>query len=172
MILSEVLFSFGGRINRAKFWLGFLVYWLLERVLYAASIPQAGALKWPDQISVSTVIPSFVAFLDDVIPFLAWVIVPTWCLLAIVTKRLHDRRKSGLWMLVFFLGTQDTVKQLDRLYHDWPTWIATDLSIAKIAILLWALIELGFLRGTTGANQYGESPLVPSESITTPALQV
>lgn len=54
-----------------------------------------------------------------------------WIELALTVKRWHDRDKSGLWYL-----------------------------IALIPIIgpFWALIELGFLDGTQGPNQYGPSP--------------
>ena len=33
------------------------------------------------------------------------------------------------------------------------------LSLAGLAISIWALVELGFLRGTQGDNAYGPDPL-------------
>ena len=33
-------------------------------------------------------------------------------------------------------------------------------SLASLAVSLWALVELGFLRGTAGPNRYGPDPLV------------
>jgi uncharacterized membrane protein YhaH (DUF805 family) len=33
------------------------------------------------------------------------------------------------------------------------------LGIAILVVLIWFLIELGFLRGTQGQNQYGPDPL-------------
>lgn len=47
-------------------------------------------------------------------------------------KRCHDRGKSGWWLLV---------------------------GLVPILGLLWSLIELGCLRGTWGANEYGGDPL-------------
>ena len=32
--------------------------------------------------------------------------------------------------------------------------------LASLAVSIWAIVELGFLRGTTGPNQYGPDPLV------------
>jgi len=55
-----------------------------------------------------------------------------WASLAVTIKRLHDRNKSFWWILLF-----------------------------QVPIIgsIWALIELGFLRGTVGSNKYGEDPL-------------
>lgn len=52
--------------------------------------------------------------------------------LAVVVKRWHDRNKSGWWVLI---------------------------TLIPIVGAIWALIEVGFLPGTTGPNQYGEDPL-------------
>ena len=52
--------------------------------------------------------------------------------LALYTKRWHDRGKSGWWTLIILI---------------------------PIIGGIWALIELGILRGTVGPNQYGPDPL-------------
>jgi uncharacterized membrane protein YhaH (DUF805 family) len=31
--------------------------------------------------------------------------------------------------------------------------------VASLALSIWALVELGFLRGTSGQNRYGSDPL-------------
>ena len=36
---------------------------------------------------------------------------------------------------------------------------AVVLGLASLAISIWGLVELGFLRGTVGPNQYGPDPL-------------
>jgi uncharacterized membrane protein YhaH (DUF805 family) len=58
------------------------------------------------------------------------VFLPVWFVvsLATVAKRCHDRDKSGWWTL---------------------------LALVPVIGWLWALIELGFLRGTGGDNTYG-----------------
>jgi len=35
------------------------------------------------------------------------------------------------------------------------------LGLASFVISIWALVEIGFLRGTVGPNQYGPDPLQP-----------
>ena len=40
--------------------------------------------------------------------------------------------------------------------------IASILGLAAFAIGVWAFVELGCLRGTIGANQYGPDPLAPT----------
>jgi uncharacterized membrane protein YhaH (DUF805 family) len=38
--------------------------------------------------------------------------------------------------------------------------VASLLYLGGFGILIWAVIELGCLRGTPGANRYGPDPLV------------
>lgn len=54
-----------------------------------------------------------------------------WPQLAIQAKRWHDRDKSAWWLLI---------------------------SLIPFVGAIWALIELGFLEGTHGPNQYGPDP--------------
>lgn len=58
-----------------------------------------------------------------------------WPFLAVSVKRWHDRDKSGWWVLI---------------------------GLIPVIGWLWLLIELGFLLGTEGPNQYGPDPLVGS----------
>lgn len=54
-----------------------------------------------------------------------------WIGLALQIKRWHDRGKSGWWCLI---------------------------GLIPIVGAIWAFIEVGCLRGTLGANEYGEDP--------------
>jgi uncharacterized membrane protein YhaH (DUF805 family) len=72
-------------------------------------------------------------------PAVALIVLPLnaayiWIALALGVKRCHDRNKSGWWLAIFMV-----------------------VSITGIGAL-WPLIELGFLDGTQGPNQYGPSP--------------
>ena len=53
-------------------------------------------------------------------------------IIALYAKRWHDRGKSGWWTLI---------------------------GLIPIIGGLWILIELGFLKGTYGSNQYGPDPV-------------
>jgi uncharacterized membrane protein YhaH (DUF805 family) len=66
------------------------------------------------------------------IPLLIISLIFLYPSLALYTKRWHDRGKSGWWTLIILI---------------------------PIIGGIWALIELGILRGTVGPNQYGPDPL-------------
>ena len=59
-------------------------------------------------------------------------ILVTWISIAVGIKRFHDRNKTGVWILIIFVPLIGS---------------------------LWYLIECGFLKGTTGPNNYGPDPL-------------
>ena len=66
------------------------------------------------------------------IVILAFVVIATWISVSVAVKRYHDRNKSGWWVLIVFV---------------------------PVIGGLWYLIECGFLRGTSGPNNYGPDPL-------------
>jgi uncharacterized membrane protein YhaH (DUF805 family) len=142
MNIVELLFTYEGRINRAKFWLAVLAY-----------------------IVVSIVIVMLVF-----IPVLGWLVAVLGYIAMLVSgvmvgiKRLHDRDKSGWWMLLFMgvpmvlgLGSAGSGIYLgfDGGHHGGGML----LSLVSFAISVWAFVELGCLRGTVGANTYGPDPL-------------
>ncbi len=76
--LGHILFSFEGRINRGKFWLGWLLVWVLQFVVFFLVLSSPGA--------------GSVVFL--------LILLLLWPTLAIQVKRWHDRDKSGAWILI------------------------------------------------------------------------
>lgn len=75
--------------------------------------------------------------------------------LAVGVKRLHDRDKSGWWILLFYV----TPLLLDGIAEWIEGWPVALLRLANLAISVWALIELGIRRGTLGPNRFGDDPL-------------
>ncbi|HEV2264488.1 MAG TPA: DUF805 domain-containing protein [Stellaceae bacterium] len=106
------------------------------------------------------VVPYFIgaviaAFLDDVLGttnpaggggviMIIYFLAAIWPNLAVSIKRCHDRDRSGWFLLI---------------------------GLIPIVGGIWLLVELGFLRGTTGSNRFGPDPLdgvaVAAASITT-----
>lgn len=148
MSMSELLFSFSGRLNRKPWWLVGLatavVMILVMLVVFIAagvaaegkSLDSFSSLGWPLAILIVLFIPAI------------------WVGLAIGAKRLHDRNKSAWWLVVFYVipGVIDGI-------GSFAGSASIVFSIASFAISIWGLVELGFLRGTVGPNQYGPDPL-------------
>ncbi|MDJ0792227.1 MAG: DUF805 domain-containing protein [Acidimicrobiia bacterium] len=75
-----LLFRFDGRINRAKWWIGLLVVYVVVALVYALAFAfDSGVIYW---IAVT-------------MGFLV-----LWPYLALQIKRWHDRDKSGWWVLI------------------------------------------------------------------------
>jgi uncharacterized membrane protein YhaH (DUF805 family) len=145
-----LLFRFNGRINRGKYWLAVLIYIAVWTTFIAVSLIWLGGLNIENLLSFAG------AALLIWLVGLVLLILETWSSLAVGVKRLHDRNKSGWWILLFWLGP--------GILGGWQT--ATPdlgggliLSLAAAAIAIWAFVELGCLRGTPGPNQYGPDPL-------------
>ena len=140
----KLFFSIEGRLNRKPYWLAALA--LIAVVL---AIGLGGAL-------VAAAMSGEAARWSVLVAVAIAVLVTLWPGLAISVKRLHDRGKSAWWLLVFYLlpGILDGIQRL-LPGED----IGAVFSLAAAAISIWALLELGFLKGTQGANRYGPDPL-------------
>ena len=64
--------------------------------------------------------------------FLVFMVPLIWVSLALGVKRWHDRDKSGWWILI---------------------------NLVPFIGGLWALVENGFLKGTSGQNRFGADPV-------------
>jgi uncharacterized membrane protein YhaH (DUF805 family) len=147
---ATLLFSFRGRINRGRYWLAVLIYTAVWTTFVAASLVWLGGLDIENLFSLAGA-----GLMIWLVGFLLFIVL-TWSGLAVGIKRLHDRDKSGWWILLFWLGP--------TILGGWPT--ATPnvaggflFSLAAAAIAIWGFVELGCLRGTPAPNQYGPDPL-------------
>ncbi len=115
MTILQALFSFEGRLSRRDYWLkGFLVllpFSIINNILFCYAEN--------DATSVLVMVTS---------------IFSLWPGLALSIKRLHDRNKSGTYLL----------------------WIL--LPVINIIFSFWILFQIWFLRGTVGSNNYGDDP--------------
>jgi uncharacterized membrane protein YhaH (DUF805 family) len=64
--------------------------------------------------------------------FLVLMVPTVWISLALGVKRWHDRDKSGWWILI---------------------------NLVPFIGYIWALVENGFLKGTSGQNRFGADPV-------------
>jgi len=155
--LTTLLFTYTGRINRAKYWLALAIYLAITVLLIAIGLIMFGSSllaigdEETDDIVVGLLSRGIGFTLIVLVVYIPMVISG----FMIGIKRLHDRDKSGWWLLVFYVlpGVLNMIGE---------SLAAGGLifSLASLAVSLWALVELGFLRGTAGPNRYGPDPLV------------
>ena len=132
MSIVQMLFSFEGRMRRRDFWLCLICLGLLQGVLYSLMAAMFAPL-WLTAYSHDTTVTVWGGWWAMMFapPMLLLHFLLLWPRVAIGVKRCHDRDKSGLWLLLWFIP-----------FLGW----------------LWLLIDLGFLDGTPGPNKYGPSP--------------
>jgi uncharacterized membrane protein YhaH (DUF805 family) len=142
MSLATYLFSFRGRVNRVGFW-----RWNILGIVWSAAVMLATTL------TITAGGPGGLVFLL-ILP----AVVPS---LAVPVKRLHDRGKSSRWLLAFvvapwvLLGV--TYGLMENAEGSAPLAASVTLLMALV-LTAWGWIEMGFRRGTPGANRYGARP--------------
>ena len=164
MGFGQILFGFSGRINRAKYWLAVLFWtavWIVALILFVLFIARDfAAIPDPDDMSGPEALRLLLSSGISAILLVIVVIVPMVVSgFAVGIKRLHDRNKSGWWTLLFFVAPS----VLQGASSSFDGAVSLILSLAGMVVAIWALVELGFLRGTRGPNQYGPDPLPPGD---------
>jgi uncharacterized membrane protein YhaH (DUF805 family) len=160
MSWGNYLFGFSGRINRAKWWLALLILIIVQMVIIGLTM-----------VAQSEGINNILN--------LIYLLFSIWVSLAVGAKRLHDLNRTAAWLALFvggpivllfaglglagvsiggtlMSGGEIDIAQMARLGG-----YAMIISVVWIALAIWALVWLGFLRGTVGPNQYGPDPLQP-----------
>lgn len=164
------IFGFQGRINRAKCWLAGLIIlcWmaflimLMEAVTYFVSgTTVAFGFNLNDIFRV--VDPAWFRALSstDLVSLLFQMVgtpLFLWVYMATSIKRLHDRDKSGWWMVPFFVAPGLYGQFADRLGD---TIVATLIGAAAVVFSIWGIVEMYFRKGTNGPNRFGSDPLAP-----------
>lgn len=153
---TTLLFSFEGRINRGKYWFAILIYMLMWFAFAAAVITWLGGLDTDNLFSIAG--GGLLIWLGAIV----LAIVGTWSGFATGIKRLHDRDKSGWWIVLFWFGPS-MLGGSNSAMRD-AQGSSFILPLAGFVIVVWGFIELGCLRGTPGPNQYGPDPLATPPS--------
>ena len=94
--MKTLLFSFEGRVNRAKFWLVNIGLLVVEVIVFGAA---GGSAMITDDPTTMTM-PSFGIL--GIVGLLVFIVL-FWAGLAVAVKRWHDRNKSGWWILIAFV---------------------------------------------------------------------
>ncbi|AXK81139.1 DUF805 domain-containing protein [Pseudolabrys taiwanensis] len=131
--LASLLFTFDGRINRAKYWIAFAIY--CGVMLIAVGLIFA--------------LPGMIGIIMIGIIYIAAIVSG----IAVGIKRLHDCDKSGWWLLLFYVAPG--ILSTAATNMDAPMIV----NLASLAVSIWGIVQLGFLRGTIGANRFGPDPI-------------
>lgn len=150
MTFLGLCFGFRGRIDRTHFWLG-----------------AAGLVAVNTLFAVPAFVLHALAAGDEGLYLLATVAMAVveaaliWPSLAIPWKRLHDRGRSGWWLLALPLALIATHLAAALASGSAPAAGARSQilwALPAIGLWLWLLIECGVLPGTQGLNRYGPPP--------------
>jgi uncharacterized membrane protein YhaH (DUF805 family) len=163
----QLLFSLKGRVQRLYWWIGSLV------VLFATGTLSQGIEFWARQTGSGAIDPETGVF-EPAGPFEAGMfiiaLVNIWINLALTVKRLHDRNRTGWWVaapylaiLVAILLGVATMMQPEGQREPFNGFAVTAV-LATTCLLIWMLVEIGFLRGTQGPNRFGPDPLATPQS--------
>jgi uncharacterized membrane protein YhaH (DUF805 family) len=173
MDIATALTGFRGRLSRKPYWIASLV---LLVVVVAAIV----AITF---VAVETMDPDVARW-----PALLLQLAIIYPASAVMVKRFQDRNRSG-WMVLLLvvpallltigdvaglLGEPIPLSAYDGVDFDagfftlWTEALKIEfqyrpvdviLNFWLIAVTIWFVIELGFLRGTPGPNPYGADPL-------------
>jgi len=157
MDFSDRLFDFNGRLRRRDWWLLSIGLGLFNYTIMQVVAPMVLGDDGRAQITPGSFIPTYPVPL--LVLLLAMTAILLWPNLALAAKRAHDRDKSAtLAMLLTVFCTLANCGSLIGMT------VTHDLSLVMLSGLvnltagLYLLVTLGFLDGTPGANQYGDSP--------------
>ena len=153
--------GFDGRINRQKWWIGvivlaiagFIVSWILNAILGVNATNIIGADGTVDAAAVAAIgqKAGWSGLISSVIfayPYLA-----------LSVKRRHDRNNNGydamglmavsiLYNLLAALGIAAMTNTIGMV-----------IGLILLVLAIYLLVQLGFLKGTAGPNNYGADPL-------------
>ncbi len=138
--ISSFFYGFDGRIGRRHYWIGIIS---VIAVLALAYFPYAVLWEaYGRSLAVYLYVYSVWAFLG---------LVPV---MALSVKRLHDRNKSGWWILPFYFFPHWLGKLNENLPEGTALWWMT--LGGGVALFLWGLVEMGFLPSTEQTNACGD----------------
>src|SRR5262245_45319410 len=146
MRLLRLLFDFHGRACRASLWVV--------------------VLFWFAALTIAVVAGTVMDSLDAGLRAGLWVsALGVVSAVAVGIRRLRDRNKSPLWLVLFY-GAPIALLYLSVLLTEGTDpaaqpMIVSVLGYLWLALLLWGLVELGAIRGTVGPNPHGPDPVAP-----------
>jgi uncharacterized membrane protein YhaH (DUF805 family) len=165
-----------GRLGRARWWLGTFViaiasvaiWWVILRLLKVPPGYQLDPSIDPGERARYTRL--------FVYAYAATTAIIAYPAVALMKKRLNDRDRPS-WLLAVFwapaianialtlfeTGTQAGTGAADGPLDSPLSALLFAVETAVSLIVIWSIVELGFLKGTPGPNRYGPDPLTTSE---------
>jgi uncharacterized membrane protein YhaH (DUF805 family) len=124
---GTLFFSASGRLSRTPFLIAAAILFGIA-VVYEAAAGDKVTLHW----------------------LTGWFVYPAlfYCGACVLSKRLHDRGRSG-WIAAVILTA---------LVATWPVPIGF-FDFLFMLVVIWAVVELGVMGGEQGANRFGPNPL-------------
>jgi uncharacterized membrane protein YhaH (DUF805 family) len=169
MAIKWFLSRFDNRINCARYWravliiLGsmFLALVLLAKLCSLYGIPAgilaidlgilSASFQRDDTETATALFPQLVT--------LVMTLVFGWFYAIASIRRLHDRNKSGWWMILFIVAPGLYAQFGGELHGG----IRVVVKLAALIAVIWGFVEMACLRGTNGPNRFGPDPLAPIE---------
>jgi uncharacterized membrane protein YhaH (DUF805 family) len=135
----KLFFSFSGRANRAEYWLGLAIVFLITIVPVAVVVMllRFKSEGIPDRFLIANILGFPISLI----------------VLAIQVKRLHDLDLSGWWALGFFVA--DRLTAFLFFLSTQPHWFTQIEGFLSVVFLSW----LGSGEGTPGDNRFGPYPI-------------
>jgi uncharacterized membrane protein YhaH (DUF805 family) len=177
------LFRFDGRINRALLWQALLIVAVLAALLGIIGqlihlVNAEGSLKLSIKLDFDFGLDDLFELLDprtyrspaafdrtDLILKSSGLSAFSWIFLATAIKRLHDRARSGWWIVPFFV-IPGLFSQFSDLLPD-SNWMLP-FGLTASSLWLWGFVELFCIPGSTGDNRFGPDPLAKIEDGSAP----
>jgi uncharacterized membrane protein YhaH (DUF805 family) len=167
MSLTDLLFSFKGRINRKPWWLATIAVGLAASIITAIIevIARSSGQTAIDPVTNQVEPTGIFGMLVGVVG-----LVNMWVAFALSAKRLHDRDRTGWWLiwqlLILVLAVILVVVAVVVPQEQGALWyaLAGAACIAAFVISVWLFVQIGFLRGTQGPNRFGLDPLGPGRA--------
>jgi uncharacterized membrane protein YhaH (DUF805 family) len=150
-------FGFEGRINRARYWCVTLLNALIV-LAYMLIVPLSIGDTFRNS-DVNWALPLTLALLAGT--FGPVFIISIWNFAAVTIKRLHDRDRSGWWMLVFYVAPNVLGAVGDRLGD---SYLSLAIALGAVVLGLWGFVEIFCLRGSRGTNRFGADQLAERNS--------
>jgi uncharacterized membrane protein YhaH (DUF805 family) len=124
---GTLFFSASGRLSRTPFLIAAAILFGIA-VVYEAVVGDTVTLHW----------------------LTGWFVYPAlfYCGACVLSKRLHDRGRSG-WIATVILTA---------LVATWPVPIGF-FDFLFMLVVIWAVVELGVMGSEQGANRFGPNPL-------------